>query len=157
MPPLRVLIVQRDPAYADLLAQRFQQAGFSVIRCAGPHPPDYYCYLFDSEPPPAVRAHRPRLAQGSYGCPLVEAAEVLIYDPWLYTRPGSPDARDLIRALRRCYPDQPLVLAWAEEGMPAFEPDLRFDPGVYIGPSDPEKLVQFVSKLSQRKEVEEEQ
>jgi hypothetical protein len=148
-PLARVLIVQRDRAYADLLAQWFKAGGFDVTRCAGPHPPDYVCYLLGTEAPAGGAEHRPRI--GGYGCPLVEHADVLIYDPWLFTDPESPDAQHLLRRLRHFYPDQPLVLVWAEEGIPVLAPDIRFDPGVHSGPSDPGALVEFVKSLLQNK------
>lgn len=142
---IRVLIVQRDRAYGDLLAQRFRSAGFEVIQCVGPHSPGYHCYLLDARPPSDPSPAAPYRA--GYDCPLVEEADVLVYDPWLYVSADSRDAGPLLQALRRRYPLQPLVLTWAMEGLPATEPVTTGDPGLYIGPSDPEKLVQFVSTL----------
>jgi hypothetical protein len=150
-PAPHVLIVQRDRAYAELLDQYFTKAGFRVLRCVGPHAPDYFCHLLDTAPitsPHREQWGKPRLDGCTYGCGIVEAADILVYDPWLYVRPGSADAKPLIWALRRYYPDQPLVLVWPQEGMPALDASLLADPGVHVGPSDPDELVSFVAALA---------
>lgn len=118
-----------------------------MIGCPGPQPADYHCSLLESRTAAAERLGALEPPMDSYGCPIVEDADVLIYDPWLYVSEGAPDARELLRALRRRYPHQPLVLAWAEEGKPAFEPDITADPGVYIGPRNLNELVGLVGTL----------
>ena len=136
----RVLVVQRDAAYAAVLTRRFQAAGFQVVGCAGPHPPDYHCYVLTGTSPGGEPA--PPGAEGR--CPIVEIVDVLVYDPWLYATKGSSDASALIRALRRRYPSQPIVLAWPEQGLPRLGDHLMLDPAVHVGPSDPDALVEFV-------------
>jgi hypothetical protein len=59
----RVLVVQRDPSVADRMEADLRLAGYEVERCGGPQ----------REECPVV---------GSMPCPLVDLADVLIYDAW---------------------------------------------------------------------------
>lgn len=125
-PPPTVLVVQRDGALAATYAAWLRRAGFLVTLCGRPPWPDKPC---------------PLLTTGR--CALCETADVFVYDPWLYVRPDSSGSAELIRALRRTYPDHPVLLTWGSEGMPAEvraqETDL-----VREAPAEPAALVDAV-------------
>lgn len=152
--PLRILIVQRDLTFAALLAQWFSAAGFNAVGCPTPGTNDYYCGFLQAQSD--ATGDRKERTPGSVECPVVEDADVLVYDPWLYVSESAPDARALIRALRRKYPHQPLILAWPDEDMPPFEPDISHEPGVHIAPRNLKRLVDYVVALCQDKTLTQE-
>ena len=92
----RVLVVQRDRSVAAEMAEELHGAGYEVELCGGPlHEP---CPVIDDLP-----------------CPLVDRADVLVYDAWAA---GDSDAgRRLISELRDVYVDLPVVLTSADESV----------------------------------------
>src|SRR5687767_314375 len=78
-----VIVVQPDPDAARRYAAWLQREGHRVIRCPTPRPPHYACYMLETA-----------------RCPLAEAADLIVYDPWLACDEGEPDATELVRALR---------------------------------------------------------
>lgn len=126
----RVLVVQRDRDVAQQYAAWLERQGFQVVICGGPWPPTYYC---------------PLLATGA--CSLCASADVFVYDPWLYVRPDGSGSADLIRELRRTYPDQPVILTWGHDGMPGEVARQQMDPWVRPAPSDPPGLVRAVREV----------
>ncbi len=96
----RVLLVQRDPAVASDMAAKLRSAGYEIELCGGP----------EQEPCPVIR---------DMPCPLVDRADVLVYDAWVA---GEAVAGEhLVSQLRDAYADLPVVLtsvddsvAWAE-------------------------------------------
>ncbi len=99
----RVLVVQRDPAVAERMAATLRGAGYGPL-CGGP----------EREPCPVI-ADMP--------CPLVDRADVLVYDAWVAG--NAVGGQQLVTELREVYVDLPVVLtsvdesvAWAErEGL----------------------------------------
>lgn len=86
----RVLV--ENPRIAQSLewAVALRQAGFDVIRCAGPTRMAFgYC---------------PLLADAT--CPLVEWADVVLFDLDL----DAPPARDVLTRMRSLNPDKPIVV-----------------------------------------------
>jgi DNA-binding response OmpR family regulator len=92
----RVLIVQSDPAVADRIAADLRAAGFETEQCGGPRQAP--CPLNDELP-----------------CPLVDRADVLVYDAYVA---GSGDSgRHLVSHLRDVYADLPVVLTSADASL----------------------------------------
>ncbi len=96
----RILVVQRDPAVADRMAAGLRAAGYEIESCGGPA----------QEPCPVI---------GDMPCPLVDRADVLVYDAWVAG--DATGAHGLVSALRELYVDLPVVLTsvdgsvgWAE-------------------------------------------
>ena len=84
----RAVLVSRDPASASRHATALRAAGYDVETCGGPQ----------QEPCPVL---------GGLPCPIVDRADVLIYDAWVA---GSADAgRQLVAELRETYADLPLA------------------------------------------------
>jgi DNA-binding NtrC family response regulator len=89
----RVLVVQRDQAVAAQMIAELHRAGYETEGCGGP----------GVEPCP-VAVDLP--------CPLVDRADVLIYDAWVA---GDIEAgHHLISELRELYVDLPVVLTSAD-------------------------------------------
>jgi hypothetical protein len=139
-----VLIVQRNFAYGDLLEAWFRAAGFDAVQCAWAHPADFHCPLLN---PHATNRGTGNGTDGVKGCPLLEEADILVYDPWLYLSPGSPNALLLLQAIRAWYPRQPLILAWGTAGMPDLGPDVAKAPNVYVGPEEPAEVLGLARRL----------
>ncbi|MHB8959527.1 MAG: hypothetical protein ACYDAN_07870 [Candidatus Limnocylindrales bacterium] len=100
----RVLVVQRDQAVAERMAASLRDAGYETELCGGP----------GREPCPVI-ADMP--------CPLVDRADVLVYDPWVAG--DAIGGHQLVSALRELYVDLPVVLTsvdqsvdWAEREGP---------------------------------------
>lgn len=100
----RVLVVQRDPAVAEHMAAKLRSAGYEAELCGGP----------EHEPCPMV-ADMP--------CPLVDRADVLVYDAWIAG--DAAGGEQLVSQLRELYADLPVVLTsvddsvgWAEREGP---------------------------------------
>src|SRR5450759_1214818 len=66
----RAALVSRDPATASRQAEVLRAAGYDVETCGGPQ-------------------HEPCPVLGGLPCPMVDRADVLIYDAWVA---GSADA-----------------------------------------------------------------
>ena len=85
----RVVVVQRDIAVAERMIADLRRAGYETETCGGP----------GVEPCPVI-ADMP--------CPLVDRADVLVYDAWVA---GSSEAgHRLVSELREVYADLPVVL-----------------------------------------------
>jgi hypothetical protein len=83
------VIVSRNPRVTHAELRILRDAGYDVEVCAGPA----------DQPCPVLRS-RP--------CPIVDRADVLVYDAQVL---GGPEAaRRLIAEVRDVYPDLPLVL-----------------------------------------------
>jgi DNA-binding NtrC family response regulator len=110
----RAVVVSQDPEVATKRAAALRAAGFVVETCGGPQ----------QEPCPVL---------GSLPCPLVDRADVLIYDAWVA---GSSEAgRQLVAEVRETYPDLPVVLTsvdarldWVETEGPSRVTPLPGDP-----------------------------
>lgn len=90
------VVVNKDPRLAAKHAQALRAAGYTVELCGGPQ----------QEPCPVT---------GDLPCPLVDRADVLVYDAWVA---GGADAgRQLIAELRETYPDLPVVLTSVGQGL----------------------------------------
>lgn len=90
------VVVNRDPVQAAKHAAVLRKAGFKVELCGGPL--DEACPVL-----------------GDLPCPLVDRADVLIYDAWVA---GTGDAgRQLVAEVRDTYPDLPIVLTSVDEGL----------------------------------------
>ncbi len=98
---IQVLLVEPDPRPAERYADWLRADGYGVIGCPGPRPPHYACYMLEAG-----------------RCPLADKADLLIYDPRMPCASGQPDAAELVRALRACYPAKPVLLVAPEHGMP---------------------------------------
>jgi DNA-binding NtrC family response regulator len=100
----RVLVVQRDPAVAEQMAAKLRSAGYETELCGGP----------EHEPCPVI---------GDMPCPLVDRADVLVYDAWVAG--DAVGGSQLVSHLREVYVDLPVVLTsvddsvrWAEREGP---------------------------------------
>ncbi len=100
----RVLVVQRDPATAERMVAILHGAGYETELCGGP----------GQEPCPVM---------GDMPCPLVDRADVLVYDAWVAG--DSVGGQQLVSQLREVYVDLPVVLTsvdgsvgWAEREGP---------------------------------------
>ena len=86
----RVLVVNHDIDLADAQVDSLRRHGYEAGGCPGPI--GTACPILSIRP-----------------CPLVDWADVLVYDAWAT---GEPDgARDLIEGLRAFHPDVPIVLS----------------------------------------------
>ncbi|MBI3752401.1 MAG: hypothetical protein HY263_12175 [Chloroflexi bacterium] len=86
---IRAVVVSWDAWLAARDANTLRGAGYSVEVCGGPR----------QEPCPVL---------GNLPCPLVDGADVLVYDAW--AAGDSDAARQLIGEVRETYPDLPVVL-----------------------------------------------
>ena len=86
---IRAVVVSWDVWLAARQADVLRGAGYSVEVCGGPQ----------QEPCPVL---------GDLPCPLVDRADVLVYDAWVAG--GSDAGRRLIAEVRTTYPDLPIVL-----------------------------------------------
>lgn len=100
----RVLVVQRDPAVAEQIIAGLSRAGYEIETCGGP----------EQEACPVI---------ADLPCPLVDRADVLVYDAWVAGDSGS--GHHLVSELREVYADLPVVLTsvdpsveWAEREGP---------------------------------------
>ena len=75
----RVLVVQRDQAVAEQMAAGLRGAGYETELCGGP----------EREPCPVI-ADMP--------CPLVDRADVLVYDAWAEALESWSEALAMLRA-----------------------------------------------------------
>ncbi|HET9682389.1 MAG TPA: hypothetical protein VFP19_10150 [Candidatus Limnocylindrales bacterium] len=85
----RAVVVSWDAWLAARDADTLRGAGYSVETCGGPR----------QEPCPVL---------GSLPCPLVDRADVLVYDAW--AAGDSEAAKQLVAEVRATYPDLPVVL-----------------------------------------------
>ena len=100
----RVLVVQRDPAVAEQMIASLTEAGYEIETCGGP----------EQEACPVI---------ADLPCPLVDRADVLVYDAWVAG--DAMSGHHLVSELREVYVDLPLVLTsvdptveWAEREGP---------------------------------------
>lgn len=92
----RVLVVQRDQAVAKDMAAKLRSAGYETELCGGP----------DQEPCPLIR---------DMPCPLVDRADVLVYDAWVAGQ--AIGGEELVAQLREAYVDLPVVLTSVDESV----------------------------------------
>jgi DNA-binding NtrC family response regulator len=92
----RVLVVQRDPEVAERMAASLRGAGYETELCGGP----------EREPCPVI---------GDMPCPLVDRADVLIYDAWVAG--DAVGGQQLVSELREVYVDLPVVLTSVDESV----------------------------------------
>lgn len=85
-----VLVVNHDLDIADQQADSLRRLGYGVLQCAGP-----------------IGAVCPVLR--GLPCPIVDRADVLLYDVWATGEAGG--SRQLIEQLRELHPEIPIVLA----------------------------------------------
>lgn len=129
----KVVVVQRDQELAGLYASWLEGAGYQVLSCAGPQPPQFRCYVRE---------------EGR--CSTVEQGDALLYDPWLYESPGRCDSEEVITALRKAYPQKPILMMLGRGApVPAWVERLtERDPGVWVTPAvEREALMAAVQKL----------
>ncbi len=89
-----VVLVQRSGEESARYATWLQTLGHSFVICRGPGPPTHLCAF-----------------QRDGRCQLWEAGDLFIYDPWLDAGRYEANSEDLVLALRRRYPEKPLILA----------------------------------------------
>lgn len=119
----RVVVVNRDRAAAEAAATILRHAGYEVELCAGP----------TVDPCPVL---------SSLPCPLVDRADVLVYDAWAG---GSSDGgRRLIADVRETYPDLPVVLTSVDRRLDWVEVEGPHRVTPIVGPLDGQQLVQAV-------------
>ena len=92
----RVLLVQRDPAVAADMAAKLRSAGYEIELCGGP----------EQEPCPVIR---------DMPCPLVDRADVLVYDAWVAGE--AVGGEYLVSQLRDAYADLPVVLTSVDDSV----------------------------------------
>ena len=120
----RAALVSRDPATASRQAEVLRAAGYDVETCGGPQ----------QEACPVV---------GGLPCPIVDRADVLIYDAWVA---GSADAgRQLVAELRETYADLPLVLTSVDESLAWVETEGPLRVTSLAGDPSPEALLAAVT------------
>jgi len=61
-----VLVVEHDVELRDVMGRWLEEAGYDVLACPGPSPPDYTC-----------------MAGRGTSCPLAQGADVVVLDLWL--------------------------------------------------------------------------
>jgi hypothetical protein len=90
------VVVNSDPQMAARHVEALRSAGYIVETCGGPQ----------QEACPVL---------GDLPCPLVDRADVLVYDAWVA---GTSDAgRRLVAEVRETYPDLPVVLTSVGPGL----------------------------------------
>jgi DNA-binding NtrC family response regulator len=92
----RVIVVQRDPAVGARIAADLRGAGYEIEQCDGP-------------------GHAPCPVIGGLPCPLVDRADVLLYDAW--AAGDSAGGRRLVAELRDVYADLPVILTSADRSL----------------------------------------
>ncbi len=90
----RVVVVNHDPELAAEQAALLRAAGYEVEQCGGPL----------AEPCPVL---------SDLPCPLVDRADVLLYDAW--AAGDSDGGRQLVNHLRDVYADLPVVLTSVDD------------------------------------------
>ena len=86
---VRAVVVEGDVGERRRKADALRAAGYIVELCGGP----------ELDPCPVM---------GNIPCPLVDRADVLIYDAWVAG--GGEYGRALVAEVRETYPDLPIVL-----------------------------------------------
>jgi len=124
----RVVVVQRDPAVAEHMAAKLRSAGYETELCGGPN----------QEPCPLIH---------DMPCPLVDRADVLVYDAWVAG--DAVGSEQLVSGLREAYVDLPVVLTSVDDtvGWPEREGRHRVFP---LGnePSDSELVATIETALA---------
>jgi hypothetical protein len=92
---IKAVVVSSNHRQAAAHAEALLMAGYAVELCGGPQQ--------DSCP-----------VLGNLPCPLVDRADVLIYDAHVV---GGDGGRELITEVRETYPDLPIVLTSADKGL----------------------------------------
>ena len=92
----RVLVVQRDPMIAERMCVDLRRAGYETETCGGPL----------AEPCPVIE---------DLPCPLVDRADVLVYDAWVAG--GSEAGHHLVAEMREVYADLPVVLTSVDRSL----------------------------------------
>jgi hypothetical protein len=95
-----ILIAQRSVRFSDQLAAELRDAGYHVIDCPGPWP-----------------AERCIRCDVGY-CPLTEAADLMIYDPFLTALDAEGARYNLALDSARAHPEVPMLLAWPPDETP---------------------------------------
>ena len=97
---VKAVVVEGDVGEAARKAQALRAAGYTVELCGGP-------------------AQDPCPVMGNLPCPLVDRADVLIYDAWVAG--GADTGRALVAEVRETYPDLPIVLTSVDQAAPWVE------------------------------------
>ena len=119
----RAVVVNRDPGLAERQAETLRAAGYEVELCGGPL----------QDPCPVIK---------SLPCPLVDRADVLIYDAWIA---GSSDGgRQLVAELRETYVDLPVELTSVDRTPDWVETDGPHRVTPLIGDPTPRELLAAV-------------
>ncbi len=115
----RAVVVNADPRLAERQAKALRTAGYEVELCGGPQ----------QDPCPVLK---------NLPCPLVDRADVLIYDAWIA---GSSDGgKQLIAELRETYVDLPVVLTSVDRRLDWVETDGPHRVTPLVGEPTPEEL-----------------
>jgi hypothetical protein len=113
------VVVNSDPRRAATQADALRAAGYAVETCGGPQ----------QDPCPVL---------GNLPCPLVDRADVLVYDAWVA---GSGDGgRRLVAELRDTYPDLPIVLTSVDRSLGWVETEGPHRVTPLVGEPSPEVL-----------------
>lgn len=116
---IRAVVVNRDPRIAAKHADTLRAAGYVVELCGGPQ----------QEPCPVL---------SNLPCPLVDRADVLIYDAWVAG--GGDSGRGLVAEVRETYPDLPIVLTSVDRSLAWVETDGPHRVTPLVGDPSPAEL-----------------
>ena len=119
----RAVVVDRDPRRAARHAATLRAAGYIVETCGGPQ----------QDPCPVLE---------SLPCPLVDRADVLVYDAWVAG--GSDAGRTLIAEVRDTYADLPVVLTSVDGSLDWVETEGPHRVTPLVGEPTPEELTTAV-------------
>jgi CheY-like chemotaxis protein len=122
-PMVRAVVVNHDPELAGQQTEVLRAAGYLVESCGGPQ--QQPCPVLDSLP-----------------CPLVDRADVLVYDAWIA---GTSDGgRRLVADLRETYADLPVVLTSVDRRLDWIETEGPHRVTPLVGKPTPEELLAAV-------------
>jgi hypothetical protein len=113
------VVVNKDLRRATSQADALRAAGYAVEMCGGPQ----------QEPCPVL---------GSLPCPLVDRADVLVYDAWVAG--DSLSGRRLVAEVRDTYPDLPVVLTSVDRNLDWVETEGPHRVTALAGDPSPDEL-----------------
>jgi hypothetical protein len=127
------LIAHHDAVFAEKMTADLRACGYGVIDCGGPWPPLERCIRCDK----------------GY-CPLTEAADLMIYDPYLTGLDQDGKQYNLAVESALAHPDVPMLLAWSPPSVPDADTlgAIRAQaPHVHVAAHEPAALVREIERL----------